>query len=301
MKLLLLGLAVLLGASALAQEPVFRVKVNLVRLLATVKDANGAPLAGLNKADFTIFDNGVKQEISVFERHTAQPLSVAVMIDISGSTAKELKYEVESVQKFLSALFGEGNPEDTAALYSFNWQVVRDVPYARKLSALENGLRKLKAEAGTSLYDAIFLAAADIEERPGRHVMVLITDGGDTISSKNFHDAMESVHRADAVVYPVLVMPITNDAGRNIGGENALTQIARSTGGRMFAVGADTLDTVFAEILRDLRTQYLLGYYPKNVGTTKNRFHKLELKVSRPELRVVTRTGYYGDVEASTR
>ena len=97
----------------------------------------------------------------------------------------------------------------------------------------------------------------------------------------------------------ILVMPITNDAGRNIGGENALAGLAAGTGGRVFtpSVGP-TLDSAFAEILRDLRTQYLLGYYPRNVPPSRNRFHRLEVKLRRPDLRALARTGYYGESEA---
>jgi Ca-activated chloride channel homolog len=128
--------------------------------------------------------------------------------------------------------------------------------------------------------------------------MVIVTDGGDTTSKTDFHAALESAQLADAVIYPIVVMPITNDAGRNVGGENALTFMAQGTGGRTFmpSVGPD-LDKAFTEILRDLRTQYLLGYYPKDVPLTRNRFHKLEVKLRRPELRVLARNGYYGDAE----
>jgi Ca-activated chloride channel family protein len=137
-----------------------------------------------------------------------------------------------------------------------------------------------------------------MEDREGRHVIIVITDGGDTTSSHTFHQALEAVQLADAVIYPILVMPITNDAGRNIGGENALTTFASGTGGRVFAptVGAQ-LDQAFSQILRDLRTQYLIGYYPKNVPLTKNRFHQLKVTVDQPGLRVQTRNGYYGDAE----
>jgi Ca-activated chloride channel family protein len=97
------------------------------------------------------------------------------------------------------------------------------------------------------------------------------------------------------VIYPVLVMPITNDAGRNIGGENALTTMAAATGGRVFAPSiGPALDTAFSEIIKDLRTQYLLGYYPKDVPAASNAFHKIEVRV-RPDLRVSARSGYYGE------
>ncbi len=289
-------LALLLCLPALAQAPVIRVDVNLVRILATVKNNAGELVGSLAVEDFEIYDNGVRQQTAVFEHHTEQPLSIAVLVDTSGSTAKELRYETESVSRFLKALFAEGNPQDMVAFYSFNWQVARLNYFTRNHSSLEHSMKTLKAEAGTSLYDAIYLAAADLESREGRHAMVIVTDGGDTTSAKDFHAALEAAQMADAVLYPVLVMPITNDAGRNIGGENALTGMAMGTGGRVFApsVGPE-LDRAFAEILKELRTQYLLGYYPKGVPASENRFHKIEVRVRRPELRVLARNGYYGD------
>jgi Ca-activated chloride channel family protein len=200
------------------------------------------------------------------------------------------------VARFLKALFRGGNPDDAVALYSFNWEVRVQEDYTRRLDRLEQKLKNLRAEAGTSLYDAIYLASDELQDRDGRHVMVVVTDGGDTISSKSYHDALRALHRADAVFYSILVMPITNDPGRNIGGENALTTIAGSTGGRVFfpSVGEE-LDRAFDEILRDLRTQYLLGYYPKDVPLTKDPFHRIEVRTKRPDLRVISRNGYYGD------
>ena len=288
-------------ATLFAQEPVFKVDVRLVRMVATVKDATGRPVGGLNKEDFTLFDNGVKQTIALFERHTSQPVSVSVLIDTSGSTGKEMKYQTDSVQRFLQALFKEGNPDDKASLISFNWQVQEEVPFSRGLSRFEAKLKRLRGVAGTSLYDAIYLASERIQDREGRRVLVVVTDGADTISSKNFQEALRSAHDADAVVYGILVMPITNEAGRHIAGEHALAGIAQSTGGKMFTPGADTLDQVFGEILRDLRTQYLIGFYPKDVPPTKEPFHRIEIRHSQPGLRVVSRTGYYGEAKASSR
>ena len=295
--ILILALACLLPV-VVAQDPVIRVNVKLVRLLVTVKDAAGALIGTLAKNNFTVFDNGAKQEISLFEHHTDQPLSIAVLFDTSGSVGIALKYEVESAQRFLHAVLREGNPDDQLALYSFNWEVRVQSDYTRRIERLERGLRQLHTDGGTSLYDALYLTSRDIQGRDGRHVIIVITDGGDTTSYKNFHQALEAVQMADAVIYPILVMPITNDAGRNIGGENALATFASGTGGQVFTPDlGPALDDAFNDILTALRTQYLIGYYPKNVPLTKNRFHQLRVQVDRPALRVITRTGYYGDSE----
>jgi Ca-activated chloride channel family protein len=127
---------------------------------------------------------------------------------------------------------------------------------------------------------------------------VIVTDGGDTVSHKKYHEALEAAQLADAVIYPIVVMPITNDAGRNIGGENALTTMAQGTGGRTFLPNlGPQLDAALTDIIRELRTQYLLGFYPKDVPLTKDRFHRLTLKVAMPGLRVLARNGYYGEAD----
>jgi Ca-activated chloride channel family protein len=294
--------ALCLAGPALAQETTIRVNVRLVRMLVTVKDANGQLIGSLNKSDFAVADNGVKQEIAVFERQTEQPLSVALMLDTSASVGIELRYELDSAAKFLKALVSEGNPEDAAALYSFDWQITLLRSFTRRYALLEQALGKVRASGGTSMYDAIYLVSRELEERDGRHVMVIVTDGGDTTSSKDYHEALESIQRADAILYPIVVIPITSGAGRNVGGENALTTLAAGTGGRIFRPSsASELDRTFADILRELRTQYLIGYYPKDVPATKDRYHTLKVTLpnSNRNLRVITRSGYYGDSDAS--
>jgi Ca-activated chloride channel homolog len=183
----------------------------------------------------------------VFERQTDQPLSVALMVDASGSTAKDLKYEDRFRGALLNALFAEGNPKDAVALYSFNYQVTLHNFFTHNQAPLEHSLRAIQGEAGTSLYDAIYLASHDLEPREGRKVMVIVTDGGDTTSVKDFHAALDAAQLANTSIYPVLVVPITNDAGRNLGGEHALITMAAGTGGRVFqpTLGA-ALDAAFS-------------------------------------------------------
>ena len=306
MKMQLLAISLLAPALLPAQAgaeaeapPSFRVDVKLVRLLVNVKDSRGELVAGLEAKNFRVFDSGVPQDISVFERQTALPLSISVLVDTSASTLIKLRYETTSVEKFLHALTNEGNPADAAALYSFDYNVTLLTNFSRRLSRHSAALRGLKPTGGTSLYDALYLASRDLERRQGRHVIVLVTDGGDTTSAKKYRDALDAAQFADAVVYPVLVVPITNDAGRNLGGEHALDTIAEGTGGRVFtpSVGAE-MDAAFAQILRDLRTQYLLGYYPRNLPAGAPRFHTVRVVMDRADLRPSTRSGYYGDQAA---
>jgi len=293
--------AALCAGALIAQEaPKFSSSVNLVRVVTTARTQTGEIVGTLNKDEFEVYDNGVKQQISVFEHQTEQPLSVVLMVDTSGSTAKELKYESDSASRFFRALLGEGNTEDRAALYTFNWEVREQQSFTRDLRGLDARLKLLHGEAGTAMYDAVYLGSQRLESRSGRKVIVVITDGGDTVSKVSVHKALEAAQLADAVIYAIVVMPITNDAGRNTGGEHALEFMARGTGGRTFqpTVGPE-LDKAFSAIITELRTQYLLGYYPKGVPPTKERFHKLEVRVLRPDLRVSARNGYYGEAEGA--
>ncbi len=293
LAVLILGLsAVPAGAQQAAN---YKVDVKLVRLLVSVKDSLGNVVGSLDAKDFSVYDCGVKQSIAKFERQTELPLSISLLVDTSGSTAKDLGFEITSAEKFFKTLLGQGNPKDEAALYSFNESVTEVRGFTRQQSRLSSDLRTLRPSSGTSLYDAILLAAEAMGNREGRHVIVVVTDGGDTTSRIKYADALEGVHLADAVVYPIVVVPITNNAGRNTGGEHALVQIARDSGGRTFepTVGAE-LDQAFADIIRDLRTQYMIAYYPQNLPADAPRFHPVRLAMARPDLQPQTRTGYYG-------
>jgi Ca-activated chloride channel family protein len=294
----LLGYAALSasGQSTLSAQGTIRVNVRLVPLLVTVKDAKGELVGSLKASDFTVYDSGVQQEIRVFEPNTDRPLSISVLIDDSGSTLKDMKYETSSVEKFFKALLGEGNSKDAACVVSFSSTVGLLQDFTRSFSRLQNSLRQLHPEGGTSLYDAIFAASDATRERDGRHVLVIVTDGDDTTSRVHYNEALRQAQQADAIIYPIIVVPITNDAGRNVGGENALAQMAKDTGGRTFypSVGAQ-LDRAFTDILRDLRRQYMVGYYPHDLPKDVKSFHEVRVQMVRPDLQPSTRRGYYGD------
>ena len=291
-------LALFLSALAVlrAQNPTtFNVETRLVRLLVNVRNPAGEMVGSLEKDQFTIYDCGVPQEVAFFERYTTRPLSVALLVDTSGSTRKDWVAEVRSMKRFLDALFREGNERDAAALYTFNYDVTAQSNFTRNARRLEDRLRLIKPEGGTSLYDAIHFAASDLQRRDGRHVIVLVSDGGNTTSFKAFQDARMAAQRADAVMYPIVIVPITNDAGRNLGGEHALQTLASDTGGRWFdpTIGS-ALDKTFEDILRDLRAQYMLGYYPRNLKDPP-KFHTVHVDLKRKDLQAQTRTGYYGE------
>ena len=276
------------------ETPIFRSDVQLVRMLATVRDRAGALAGGLKREEFQITDSGVPQELAVFEATTEQPLSVAILIDCSASTYREKRTELDSVRTFGRSLFGGGNAADAAALYSFNADITLEAGWTHSAERIERALGRLHSDGATALYDAITLSAHDLTGRGGRHVVIVVTDGGDTFSKANYQQALEAAHGADAILYAVVIVPVAEDPGRNTGGEHALVAMAGSTGGRAFLPGTQQeLDDAFGEILRDLRTQYLLAYYPRGVAATRDRFHEVKLALTRPGYAVASRRGYF--------
>ena len=300
--------ALAMSAAALAQEPpLIKVDVKLVHVPVTVKNQSGELIGTLGKEDFEIYDNGVQQEIAFLQHTTEMPLSIALLLDTSGSTSKELKYELDCASRFLKALLADGNPEDAVGLYDFAYDVSTH-SFTHDFNRLDRYLKELDKlnrsphpELGTSLWDAVYFASRDLETRPGRKVIIAVTDGGDTTSAHDVHQALKSAQVADAIMYPIVVLPITNEAGRNTGGENALTFMAQGTGGRSFLpAGGPQLDKTFNDIITEVRTQYVLDFYPRRVPLTKDAFHRLEVRLKRPELRASARNGYYGEAEGTS-
>ena len=280
-----------------AESPAFRVDVQLVSVVATVKDPSGAVVTGLDKDDFTVLAGGVPQQIAHFERQTGRPLSVVLLFDASSTVAKELRFEQEAAHRFVRHLLSRGaHPQDRVAVYEFTSHVNEITDFTGSLSRLEKALYAIRPKGGTSLYDAIYLASERLEKREGRKVIIAVTDGGDTTSNKEFADSLAAAQKAEAAVYSIIVVPVTSDAGRNLGGENALRTLSGATGGVWFRQHTEgDLDRAFGQIERDLRIQYLLGFYPRNVPPSQDRFYRLEVQVRREGLEVLARNGYYGE------
>jgi len=298
--LLMLAAAILSAAPQKDEDVSFKVDVSLVTVLVNVKDANGAPIGDLEKEDFMIVDGGMPREIAVFERRTNRPLSIALMMDTSLSAAKELPFERDAAKRFLRNLLGSDSAEqDRAAILQFSDYVDMLVSFTRSLNRLNRALEQTRADSGTSLYDAVLLGSQVLQRREGRRVMVIITDGGDTTSRIPFGEALQGAHGVDAVIYGVIVVPIQSDAGRNVGGENALKTLAAGTGGETYIqYGTADLDQAFQEILRNLRTQYLIAYYPPP-SSGRGKFRATEVRVKRPGARVLSRNGYFVPEEES--
>jgi Ca-activated chloride channel family protein len=308
----LFSLLCLLGALALAQdrqqgdrippgtrsqqdESTFRVNVRLVNVFTTVTDSRGAPVADLTKDDFRLLEDGIPQTIKVFEKESAIPLSIALAIDTSPSTLRDFKLEVSSARKFVHSIL---RAEDRLSVFEVTENIDQVTRFTSDMRTIEHGIDALRTGPGTSIYDAIFLCSDSLLDREGRKVLVLITDGGDTTSKADYNSALRRAQQAEAIVYSIIVVPVEADAGRNLGGEHALIQISKDTGGKYYyAEGEQQLDEAFRKISDELRTQYLVAFYPtRRVSDSPFRRIQVELNKKDPEGRpyqVRHRAGYY--------
>src|SRR6185369_9732487 len=209
----------------------FKVNVKLVNVFTTVTDTNGAPVGGLKKEDFKIYEDGVQQNIAVFARESALPLSIILGLDASLSTRKDLPLEIESAKRFSRAIL---RPQDGLSVMEFSEIVKEVVPFTSDERRIEQGITRIQSAGATALYDAIFLGASALEKRKGRKVMVLITDGGDTMSQTSYQESLRAAQISETILYAIIMVPIEANAGRDLGGEHALIQMATDTGGKYY-------------------------------------------------------------------
>jgi Ca-activated chloride channel family protein len=257
-----------------------RIKVNvqLVSVLASVLDEHNRPAIDIPREKFHVFEEGVEQKLEVFESETQQPLDLVLMIDASLSAHKEIGFEQEASARFIRQIL---RPDDRLAVYSVGEDVVALAEFTDNIARLESAVHKMPAGSGTSLYDAIYLGARQLEKRgeDRRRVIILVTDAGETTSYKDFDDARKAAVKSGALLYTIVVRPVKNESGRNTAGEHALDTITDTMGGAMFYPDQlQELDGIFDRINRELRTQYRLGYYPEPRGPA-NTYRNIQVKV----------------------
>ena len=275
----------------------------LVTVAVNAVDAGGSPVGGLVQGDFKLFEDGKPQEIRFFDKESASPLSIVLAIDGSESLLRNEKLEMQAARKFVNTLL---RPQDELDVMEFSDTVHEIVSFTSDKKVIENGLETLEKGASTAMYNAIYLASQRLgETKQGggrRRVLVLITDGGDTVHGARYGQAVEQAQRAGVMVYALIVIPIYADAGRNTGGEHALMTMSADTGGKYFYVeDAKDLAPAFAKVSDDLRTQYVLGYYAP-APTSRARadaFRALKIEVTEPgmegKVNLRYRAGYYAE------
>jgi Ca-activated chloride channel family protein len=258
-----------------------KTEVNLVSVIASVLDKDGRPVPDLPKEAFEVYEEGVKQQVEVFEAETQQPLDLALMVDASFSVRKDLAFELEAAARFVRQVV---RPVDRVAVFEIADRVTQLSEFSSSVPRLEDAVRRTEAGEASPLYDAVVLGSQALEKRPlgRRRVVVLVTDGGESTSRAKFDDARRAALAAGTMLYTILINPVKTEGGRNTAGEHALVTITEVTGGSMyFPADVAALNDIFDLMDRELRTQYRLGYYPtpRPPQTAAAAFRRIEVKV----------------------
>jgi VWFA-related protein len=290
---------------SLPRDPhVITVDVEVVNILCTVRDRRGAFVNDLTKDDFRIREDGQPQEIRYFTREVNTPITVALLLDVSGSVSHILDIEKTAASRFFAEVL---RPTDRALFVTFAetvavWQdLTSDLD--RLNAALQSAHRfdasrmpEFRAHGGTLLHEAVNLVAAKKLSRvAGRKAIVVITDGLDNGSVFASEAAVKAAQDADAIIYAIHYLDDGSPAAmeHESGGEAALRKLAEPTGGRMFHVGWGTpLKVIFNTIREEMRNQYAIGYTSTN-HATDGRYRRIELKTAQSGVKVQARQGYY--------
>jgi len=306
--LAILGLAL---AQPPEELPTIRVDVNVVNILCSVRDGKGALIPNLAKEDFLISEEGKPREIRYFARQTDLPLTIGLLVDISGSQKNLLETEKRTADAFFTKVLTK---KDLAFLISFgpDAELVQDS--TNSIQLLRRGLESLRIRQdfsgaypgpvptatkprGTVLFDAVYLASIEkLRSEAGRKAVVIITDGVDVGSRVKLSQAIEAAQKADAIIYSIHYADprAYGFPAYGVGaGESDLKRMAEETGGRLFRADRKyTLERIFQEIQDEMRSQYAIGYVAES-DLPPGAYRRVDVRTKDRKLKVQARKGYY--------
>ncbi len=281
-----------------------RRRVEVVNMIFSVLDRKNRFVTDLGRDDFKVFEDKRPQSIQYFSREMDLPLRIGMLIDTSNSVRERFPFEQEAAIDFFYNVLRRG--KDKAFLMSFDIEpaVVQD--FTDDAEALAKAVRSLRPGGGTTLFDAIYLAARNKlsqpnpEEQNFRRVLIVISDGQDTFSRVARSDSLEMAERAEVAIYTISTniesLSVSTPTPEKIHlaeGDKVLKELADSTGGRsFFPYRAEDLSQSFEDIGLELRSQYSLGFRPTQL-VADGRFHGVEIVTERKGVKVRTRRGYY--------
>ncbi len=296
-------LGFLLASIALpAQEtPTIRVDVDLVSLTATVTSRSGVYVGGLERDDFLVYEDGVLQEIAVFENREV-PISLGIIFDTSGSMVDKIDDVQDAVIHFTRTV----NPQDEIFVLRFSEDVELVVDFTSDRARLERAVRRLRAGGSTQLYDAVAEGLAIVQHgRYQKKALLVITDGNDTASSLRLDQLVALAQKSEVLIY---ALGIGHSEGGSYGHDPrafedevdmaVLQAFTDVTGGRSYHLeaahrgGRDLIDEACREVSAELRRQYALGYYSKNRSGSGG-YRRIHVETQDQNYLVRTRRGYY--------
>jgi len=303
----------LLYCTGLAAQ--IRVNVGLVTITCEVTDRSGAPVKDLQIGDFEVRDNGREQKIDSLWQEQDLPLTIGLLVDVSGSQSAFIDQHRNAVMQFLSQIL---TPKDRAFIVTIGTEVKLLADVTGSIGELERAadlIDPLQAHGqqfgescfatipgrgcgGTALWNGVYAAARQkMKWIDGRKALIVISDGFDTGSPHALPDAVEAVQESASVVYAIKyvdpsVTPASAGITRRKAAERGLERLTDETGGYTFPDPGGQLGEVFARIERDLRSQYVLGFTPP-VEARDGRYHKLAVRMRQRGWMVRARAGYY--------
>jgi VWFA-related protein len=288
-----------LVAAASAQDVKFSSDVNVVSLLATVRDSDGGIIQKLTKEDFRLEEDGHPQAIRYFSQESNLPLTVCLLVDTSRSMQTVFEPERIASNRFLEQVLRPDR--DVAAVVHFDVRVGVLQGFTASREKLAAALAELRIPRlpSTLLYDAIKRTSENqMRQQLGRKAFILLSDGMDVFSRTSLGTAIEYAQRADTMIYAILFAHRLNRRRAGLGpaqirGRRVMERLARETGGGFFEVSpVDTIDKIYAQIEDELRNQYSIGYTPTRPDKT-GKYRKIKLTIVQKGLVARTRDGYY--------
>jgi VWFA-related protein len=296
--------------------------VNLVDVLFTVLDRRNKLVPALEKTDFKIFDDKLRQEIRYFSKQSDLPLRIGVLLDTSNSIRDRIKFEQDASINFLFTVLRRNKDEAFAMTFDDEPQIIQ--PFTGDAGALRDQITKTRAGGGTAIYDAIYEACVKELSHPPRppgdqpdvvrRVMILISDGEDNLSNHTRTEAIEMAQRTSVVIYTIstsiqwISLTQNNEPSKSADrkyhltdGDKILQELAEETGGRsFFPYHVDDLDQSFQDIGDELRNQYSIAYLPTNY-VLDGRYHKIRIEVpDHKGYQVRARRGYFASASTNT-
>ena len=274
-------------------DQTIQVNVDLVPIQVSVADKKGKYVTNLKKEDFKVYEDEKIQSITQFANESNLPLSIALLVDTSGSIRDKLRFEQEAAIEFFYSTLQRGR--DKAMVISFDSGVELNQDFTDDPEKLADAVRKIRAGGGTSLYDAVYLAVNQkLSGTPGRRIIILITDGDDNSSRVSLTETLEAAQKNDVSIYSIS----TNSAAffgskEQERGDKTLKKFSDETGGRpFFPLKVEDLASSFLNIHDELRSQYLLGYRPTN-GKPDGTFRRIRVDIVDKRYKARARSGYY--------
>ena len=277
----------------------FRAGVELVSLNVTVTDSQGRYVTDLNESDFSVFEDGAKQELSFFNR-TNLPIALSLLIDSSASMEQRMEHAHEAAIGFAKKI----RQQDLAQVVDFDSRVEIKLGFTNKVDELESAIRTTSAGGSTALHNAVYISLKELAKVKAknpdeirRQAIIVLSDGEDTSSLVSFEEVLELAKRSETAIYTIGLQPRETSALRGFReAEFVLRQLAQETGGRsFFAQRVEDLKDVYGQIADELSSQYSMGYASKN-AKRDGAFRRLVVQIARPNTTARTKRGYYGPV-----